>query len=231
MGFEETSIPLLSGLTRQPGSKFVARRTFYSVKIFFGQIVAFFAVISSSVQSTESLETAIFAGGCFWCMEEAFEQIEGVVKVESGYTGGIIENPSYDMVSQGKTKHLEAIRVTYNSTKTQYEKLLGGFWDNVDPFDGEGQFCDQGEHYRSAVFYGDEKERGFAVKTKEVLKEKLVSKAQIHTMILPRQKFYPAEEYHQDYYKKNPYRYNYYKFRCGRSQRLKEIEISSFTRD
>ena len=117
---------------------------------FFGQIVVALAVISSGVQSTESLETAIFAGGCFWCMEEAFEQMEGVVKVESGYTGGIIENPSYDLVSQGKTKHLEAIRVTYNSTMTQYENLLEGFWGNVDPFDGKGQFCDQGEHYRSA---------------------------------------------------------------------------------
>ena len=198
---------------------------------FFGQIVVALAVISSGVQSTESLETAIFAGGCFWCMEEAFEQMEGVIKVESGYTGGIIENPSYDLVSQGKTKHLEAIRVTYNSTMTQYENLLEGFWGNVDPFDGKGQFCDQGEHYRSAVFYGDKKERAYAVKAKEALKEKLASKLQIYTMILPRQKFYPAEEYHQDYYKKNPYRYNYYKFRCGRNQRLKEIEISSFTRD
>ena len=200
------------------------------MKKIFGQIFVVFAVMSSSVQSTEPLETAIFAGGCFWCMEEAFEQIEGVVKVESGYTGGIIENPSYDMVSQGKTKHLEAIRVTYNPMIIQYENLLGGFWDNVDPFDGEGQFCDQGEHYRSAVFYGDEKERKAAVKTKEALKRKLASRVQIHTMILPRKKFYPAEEYHQDYYKKNPYRYNYYKFRCGRSQRLKEIKISSFTR-
>ena len=164
-------------------------------------------------------------------MEEAFEQIEGVIKVESGYTGGIIENPSYDMVSQGKTKHLEAVRVTYNPVMINYENLLEEFWNNVDPFDGEGQFCDRGEHYRSAVFYGNKNELATAVNTKETLKEKLVLKVPIRTMILPRKKFYPAEEYHQDYYKKNPYRYNYYKFRCGRSQRLKEIKISSFTRD
>ena len=223
MEFNVTLMPLLSGLIRQLGNKSVMKKTFNSLKKILTFCAISFLSFSINAKDTESLKTAVFAGGCFWCMEEAFEQLDGVVDVISGYSGGMVKNPSYEMVSKGKTKHLEAILIRYDPSIVEYERLLKEFWENVDPFDGEGQFCDRGEHYRSAIFYGNNEEYNSTVKTKREMEESLSPEILIRTMILPRKKFYPAEEYHQNYYEKNPYRYNYYKFRCGRSQRLKEL--------
>ena len=166
---------------------------------------------------------AVFAGGCFWCMEKPYDKIDGVKSTISGYTGGHTENPTYESTSTGTTGHYEALEVTYDSDKVSYEKLLDVFWKNIDPFDARGQFCDKGPQYRSGIFTNDENEIELAKKSKQTLQEKLKDKATIVTEILPAKKFYPAEEYHQDYYKKNPVRYRYYRYGCGRDKRLKEV--------
>jgi peptide-methionine (S)-S-oxide reductase len=157
---------------------------------------------------------AIFAGGCFWCMEPPFEKLDGVKTVVSGYTGGTKENPTYDEVSAGGTGHAEAVQVTFDPSKVSYEKLLEVFWRNVDPYDAKGQFCDKGSQYRSAIFYLDEKQRKAALASR---------KKDYVTEVTKATKFYPAEEYHQDYYKKNPIRYRFYRNGCGRDRRLKEL--------
>ena len=172
-------------------------------------------------QGSPEKESAVFAGGCFWCVEEAFDKVPGVLATTSGYTGGQVENPTYQAVSAGDTGHYEAVEVEYDRTKVTYEQLLDVFWKNVDPFDPIGQFCDKGDSYKSAVFVANEEERGLAETTKKSIEERL--KQPVATEILPEQAFYPAEDYHQDYYEKNPARYQYYKWGCGRAQRLEEI--------
>ncbi len=168
-----------------------------------------------------SRETAIFAGGCFWCVEEAFDQVPGVLATVSGYTGGTKENPTYREVSAGGTGHYEAVRVEYDPAKVSYEQLLETFWRNIDPFDAAGQFCDKGESYRSAVFTSDPAEAKLA----ETQKGEIAGRfgTPVATAVLPEQAFYPAEEYHQDFYTRNPARYKYYKWACGRAQRIQEI--------
>lgn len=166
---------------------------------------------------------AVFAGGCFWCMEKPYDKIDGVISTISGYTGGHTDNPTYKSTSTGKTGHYEALEVTYDSKKVSYEKLLDVFWKNIDPFDARGQFCDKGPQYRSGIFSNDKNEIELAKKSKQVLQQKLKDKKTIVTEILPAKTFYPAEEYHQDYYLKNPVRYKYYRFGCGRDKRLKEV--------
>jgi len=164
---------------------------------------------------------AVFAGGCFWCMESPFDELPGVVETESGYTGGNVPNPTYEMVSSGKSGHMEALRVVYDPAKVTYEQLLEVYWRNVDPTDDGGQFCDRGPQYRSAVFVADDAERAAAEKSRARLeKDKGI---RIVTQILPRAEFYAAEEYHQDYYKKNPLRYHFYRQGCGRDRRLKQV--------
>ncbi len=167
--------------------------------------------------------TAVFAGGCFWCEETAFEGVPGVVAVISGYTGGQVPNPTYEQVSSGVTGHAESVQVIYDPSKITYEKLLDIFWHNVDPFQGNGQFCDHGNQYRSAIFYKDEAQRKAAEESKARLEEEPRFKGKIVTQIVPASRFYPAEEYHQDFYKKNPVRYYSYRTGCGRDARLKEI--------
>jgi peptide-methionine (S)-S-oxide reductase len=166
---------------------------------------------------------ATFAGGCFWCMEEAFEKVEGVSSVISGYAGGSKANPTYKEVSAGRTGHTEAIEVIYDPESVGYRQLLQVFWRNIDPTDGSGQFCDKGSQYRSAVFYHDEEQKRLIEESKKALDESKPFDEPIVTEILPASMFYPAEEYHQDYYKRNPIRYRYYKYGCGRTQRLKEL--------
>ena len=168
-------------------------------------------------------KTAVFAGGCFWCMEKPYDKIDGVKSTISGYTGGHTENPTYESTSTGTTGHYEALQVEYDSSKVSYQTLLDVFWKNIDPFDARGQFCDKGPQYRSGIFTNDEDEIELAKKSKQALQEKLKDKATIVTEILPAKKFYAAEEYHQDYYKKNPVRYRYYRYGCGRDKRLKEV--------
>jgi len=166
---------------------------------------------------------AIFAGGCFWCEETAFEGLPGVFSVVSGYTGGQTKNPTYEQVSSGGTGHAESVEVTYDPGKISYEKLLEVFWHNVDPFQKDAQFCDHGTQYRSAIFYRDEAQRKAAEESKRKLEEQPRFKGKIVTQIVAASTFYPAEEYHQDFYKKNPARYNSYRQGCGRDARLKEI--------
>ena len=166
---------------------------------------------------------AYFAGGCFWCMEEAFEKVEGVVTVVSGYMGGTVANPSYEEVSAGRTGHAESVEVIYDSTKVTYQKLLDAFWHNVDPLTPNAQFCDHGSQYRSAIFYSTEEEKRLAEESKSAIEQAKKFPAPIVTQLAPAATFYPAEDYHQDYYKKNPLRYKYYKYGCGRANRLEVL--------
>jgi peptide-methionine (S)-S-oxide reductase len=168
------------------------------------------------------LATAIFAGGCFWCVEADFEKLPGVVSAESGYTGGQLKNPTYEQVSHGGTGHAESVRVSYDATKVTYRQLLDYFWHHIDPTVKDRQFCDGGNQYRSAIFYQNDAERQAAEASKAEL-QKSGRFAQVYTEIVPASTFYVAEEYHQDYYKKNPIRYNFYRSRCGRDARVAEV--------
>ena len=171
-----------------------------------------------------SLETATFAGGCFWCMEPPFDKIDGVVRTTSGYTGGHTKNPTYEEVSAGFTGHAESIEVVYDPAKVSYEELLEVFWKNIDPVATDRQFCDVGTQYRSAIFTHDDAQRAAAEASKKKLEDSGALKgAKVATEIVAATTFYPAEEYHQDYYVKNPLRYKYYRWGCGRDQRLEEI--------
>lgn len=166
--------------------------------------------------------TAIFAGGCFWCMEPPFEKTPGVVEVISGYTGGQKKNPSYEEVSAGGTGHVEAVEVVYDPSKVSYEKLLDVFWRQVDPTDPGGQFVDRGSQYRPVIYYMDDIQKRLAEKSRDQIARSGRFKKQIATEIAPASTFYNAEEYHQDYYKKNPIRYKFYRHRSGRDQFLEE---------
>jgi peptide-methionine (S)-S-oxide reductase len=166
---------------------------------------------------------ATFAAGCFWCAEAAFEGKPGVLSVVSGFSGGTEKDPTYEKVSSGKTGYAESVNVTYDPTKTTYQALLDIFWHNVDPTQKNGQFCDHGKQYRSAIFYRGDNQRVLAEKSKKQLAASGRFKSPIVTEIVAFTGFYPAEEYHQDYYKKNPEHYHAYRTGCGRDKRLKEI--------
>jgi len=168
-------------------------------------------------------EKATFAGGCFWCMEHPFDKLPGVISVTSGYTGGQTKNPTYEEVSAGGTGHAEAVQVVYDPSKVGYTKLLDVFWHNIDPTVANRQFCDVGRQYRSAIFYHGEEQRRLAQESKEAIEKGKPFQDAIVTEITQASEFYPAEEYHQHYYKKNPVRYFYYRTGCGRDQRLKEL--------
>ena len=166
---------------------------------------------------------ATFAGGCFWCMEPPFDALPGVVATISGYTGGRKANPTYEEVSSGTTGHAEAVQVIYDPKKVSYEKLLEVFWVNIDPTVKDRQFCDTGNQYRSGVFYHDEAQRKAAEASKSALERSKPFKEAIVTPIEMAGAFYPAEDYHQDYYQKNPVRYKFYRNGCGRDARLKQL--------
>ncbi len=166
--------------------------------------------------------TAIFASGCFWCSEADFEKLPGVIGAESGYTAGTTPNPSYEQVSAGGTGHTEAVRVSYDPAKVSYRQLVDHFWRNVDPAVKDRQFCDVGSQYRSGIYWGSEAERRIAEASRDALLESGRFK-KVYTEIAAASTFYPAEEYHQDYYRKNPIRYGYYRTGCGRDARLKEL--------
>jgi peptide-methionine (S)-S-oxide reductase len=173
--------------------------------------------------ASEGTATAIFAGGCFWCMEHPFDELDGVISTTSGYTGGHVANPTYHQVSAGTTGHAEAVQVVYDPAKVGYDKLLEVFWHNVDPLDAGGQFCDRGSQYRTGIFYTTEEQRRLAEASKKALEDSGRLPAPIVTEIVEAGPFYPAEDYHQDYYKTNPVRYKFYRFTCGRDQRLEEV--------
>ena len=164
---------------------------------------------------------AVFAGGCFWCVEEAFDAVAGVLETTSGYTGGHVQNPTYQQVVMENTGHQEALRVRYDDSKVTYAELLDVFWRNVDPFDAGGQFCDRGESYRAVIFVAGEAQKRLAEESRAKIADRF--KKKIATEIEPAATFYPAEAYHQNYHNVNPLRYKYYKWGCGRAQRLEQI--------
>jgi peptide-methionine (S)-S-oxide reductase len=166
---------------------------------------------------------AIFAGGCFWCMEGPFDKLDGVISTTSGYTGGTKKDPSYQEVSAGQTGHAEAVEVVYNPAKVTYERLLEVFWRNIDPTTKDAQFCDHGSQYRSGIFYLDDTQKAAAVASRSALDKGKTLKTAIVTEITAATQFYPAEDYHQDYYIRNPVRYRFYRSGCGRDARLNEL--------
>ncbi|MGH8251060.1 MAG: peptide-methionine (S)-S-oxide reductase MsrA [Steroidobacteraceae bacterium] len=170
---------------------------------------------------TTDTAVAVFGGGCFWCMEPPYDKLPGVISTISGYIGGRVANPTYEQVSAGGSGHVEVVQVKYDPHKVSYEKLLEVFWRNIDPFAVDRQFCDAGRQYRSAIFVANAQERRLAEASKRTLQGRF--EQPIATEILTAATFYPAEDYHQDYYTKNPVRYKFYRFNCGRDQRLKEI--------
>lgn len=189
------------------------------VRSFLVIAIAFF--LANSAFAQPKLAKATFAGGCFWCMEGPFEQLPGVRSVTSGYAGGEKKNPTYEEVSSGVTGHAESVQVLYDPSKIKYSKLLEVYWHNVDPFVKDRQFCDTGNQYRTVIFYHDEAQKKLALETKATIEK--MGKGQVYTQIVPFKEFYPAEEYHQDYYKKNPIQYNMYRTGCRRDARLQEL--------
>jgi peptide-methionine (S)-S-oxide reductase len=171
----------------------------------------------------EHVARATFAGGCFWCMEAPFDKVPGVVSTTSGYAGGTVKDPSYEQVSAGITGHAEVVQVAYDPDKVTYEQLLEVFWRNVDPTDGGGQFCDRGSQYRTGIFYEGEEQKAAAEASKRRLQASGRLPAPVVTEITALEAFYPAEDYHQDFYRKSPVRYTSYRAGCGRDRRLKEL--------
>ncbi|MDR7152985.1 peptide-methionine (S)-S-oxide reductase [Hydrogenophaga palleronii] len=181
---------------------------------------AWLATLAGAAQAATA--TAIFAGGCFWCVEKDFEKLPGVIEAESGYTAGKTTNPTYEQVSNGHTGHTEAVRVIYDSTKVSYAELVEYFWRHIDPTVKNRQFCDIGSQYRSGIYWQNEEERKVVEASHGALLKSGRFK-EIHTELAPASTFYLAEDYHQDYYKKNPVRYNYYRLSCGRDARVKQL--------
>ena len=194
-----------------------------------GLVLLWFAAGAVSAQMAKLPPTppgaavATFAGGCFWCMEPPFDKIDGVLATTSGYTGGAKQNPTYEQVSSGATGHAEAVQVLFDPKKVTYEKLLDVFWHNVDPTVTDRQFCDVGSQYRTAIFVHYEKQRAAAEASKAAIEKSKPFKEPIITPIVTATDFWPAEEYHQNYYLKNPIRYTYYRTGCGRDARLKQL--------
>lgn len=178
---------------------------------------------SETDESRDDTAAAVFAGGCFWCMEPPYDELDGVISTTSGYAGGDVENPTYEQVSSGRTGHAEVVRVEYDPEVVGYEKLLEVFWRNVDPTDAGGQFCDRGSQYRSAIFWADEEQRRLAEESKRELAESDRFEGRIATEIEPLDTFYPAEDYHQDYYREHSLRYKFYRASCGRDRVLKRL--------
>jgi peptide-methionine (S)-S-oxide reductase len=180
----------------------------------------FAAVSGASAQ--EKTAKAIFAGGCFWCVEADFDKVPGVLSTISGYIGGQVANPTYNQVSAGGTGHAEAVEIVYDPAKVTYAKLLDVFWHTTDPLAKDRQFCDSGDQYRTAIFYATDEERKLAEETKKSVEAKFAPRP-VYTQIVKAGTFYKAEDYHQDYYKKNESRYKFYRWNCGRDQRLEQL--------
>jgi peptide-methionine (S)-S-oxide reductase len=196
-----------------------------------GSAAAAFALLAvgAAAQTGAQLKTAIFAGGCFWCMEAPFDKLPGVTEVTVGYTGGTKDKPTYQEVSAGTTGHAEAVQVTYDPARIGYDKLLDVFWHNVDPVTANAQFCDHGTQYRTAIFYHDDTQKHAA----EASRDAIAGSGRLHkpivTEITQATAFWPAEDYHQHYYVKNPVRYKFYRYNCGRDQRLEQLWGPEYT--
>ena len=194
-------------------------RNFYSVPL---SLAALLLSLGSHAGQEDSA-VAVFAGGCFWCTEADFDKLPGVLATTSGYIGGAIENPTYEEVSSGRSGHIEAVQVRFDPRQTSYAKLLEAFWPTIDPVNGNGQFCDNGPQYRSAIFYLDAEQQRLAEASKTALAASGRLQQPIATVIQAATTFYAAEDYHQDYHTKNPLRYSYYRHGCGRDQRLQAL--------
>ena len=180
-------------------------------------------LLSTFAPAAPKFAKATFAGGCFWCMEPPFDKLQGVISTTSGYAGGNSKDPTYEEVSAGRTGHAETVQVLYDPTKISYSKLLDVFWVNIDPTVKNQQFCDHGPQYRTGIFYHDEEQKRLAEESKKKIEQAGKLPQSIVTEIMPLRDFYPAEEYHQDFYKKNPFRYNSYRIGCGRDRRLEQL--------
>jgi peptide-methionine (S)-S-oxide reductase len=199
---------------------------------FFKRLLGLFLVAAASLGAStpapkapppRTQAVAIFAGGCFWCTESDFDHMPGVISTTSGYTGGRTANPTYEQVSAGGTGHFESVRVVYDPARISYALLVARFFRTIDPVDAGGQFCDNGGQYRSAIFVANPRERAIAEAIKARAARLVKVSGPIATLILPAGRFYPAEAYHQDYYRKNPLRYRFYRFNCGRDARLAQV--------
>ncbi|MGB3624984.1 MAG: peptide-methionine (S)-S-oxide reductase MsrA [Henriciella sp.] len=173
--------------------------------------------------STSKLSTAIFAGGCFWCVEADFDKVDGVVSTVSGYTGGTVEEPTYKKVTYGDTGHYEAVKISYDPTRVSYEELVDHFFRTIDPTDPRGQFCDKGESYRTAVFVSDAEERDVVETEINEIEESGVLPGPVVTKVIDASDFWPAEDYHQDYYRTTPIKYRFYRRGCGRDAKLEKL--------
>jgi peptide-methionine (S)-S-oxide reductase len=205
----------------RPGSRAVM--PFRELPAILVLLVVGMLVPATGLADERNRATALFAGGCFWCMEEAFDKVDGVVETTSGYIGGTVPNPTYEQVSSGRTGHTQVVRITYDPNVVSYPELLDVFWRNHDPLTPNRQFCDHGSQYRAAIFYHDEEQKKVAEETKRMIEASGRFEQPIVTEIVPADAFYEAEEYHQGYYVKNPLQYTFYRWNCGRDQRLKEL--------
>ncbi len=186
-------------------------------------IILFLTISGLAKAAPADHQTAIFAGGCFWCTESDFDKIEGVVETTSGYIGGHQKNPTYKQVSAGRTGHTEAVKITFDASQVSYAELLDIFWHSIDPTTVDSQFCDHGSQYRSEIFYHDEQQKKLAEQSKVALENNKPFSGSIVTMITQATEFYPAEDYHQDFHNKNPIRYKLYRYNCGRDKRLTQL--------
>ena len=185
--------------------------------------LSFHAPIFAESGAQSKVETVVLAGGCFWCIEADYEKLDGVLDVVSGYAGGHVKNPTYKQVSSGDSGHIEVVKITFDANKISYAKILDYFWRHIDPTRDDGQFCDSGPQYRPAIFYHDKYQHEQAIaSTKQIEKSKPFSEP-LKVELIQATVFYPAEDYHQDYYKKNPIRYGYYRYNCGRDARVKAL--------
>jgi peptide-methionine (S)-S-oxide reductase len=185
-------------------------------------VAAIGGALAQDKTTPDKTATAIFAGGCFWCVEADFDKVAGVLSTTSGYIGGSVKSPTYHQVSAGGTGHAEAVKIVYDPAKVTYAKLLDVFWHNVDPLVKDKQFCDSGDQYRSAIFHVDDEQKKLAEETKKQVEAKFAPRT-VYTQIVQAGPFYDAEDYHQDYYKKNEARYKFYRWNCGRDQRLEQL--------
>lgn len=193
----------------------------FSPTVFAALCCVTLASVSAPVSAAEKKASAIFAGGCFWCVESDFDRVPGVISTTSGYIGGSADTANYKTVSNRPTGHYEAVRIVYDPSKVSYRRLLNVFWRSVDPTDAGGQFCDRGSSYKTAIFYANEGEQKTALATKKKAEEAL--KKKIVTKVVKAGPFYKAEGYHQDYYKRNPVRYKVYRYSCGRDQKIRSL--------
>lgn len=193
------------------------------IRILLSLLVGALLLISPASVLAEQ-QSAVFAGGCFWCMESDLEKLPGVISVESGYSGGSVSKPTYNQVSAETTGHQEVVEVLFDSTRISYPRLLQSYWRNVDPFDGDGQFCDRGDSYRPVIFASDEQQKSEALASQsEAARELGVSESALKVEIKPLEKFWPAEDYHQNFAELNSVKYKYYRWACGRDKRLDQV--------